>query len=126
MIEAECNGCGAPLIAAPSGARVKITRYEPNRIGLTTDNPKDGFLVLSEIYYQGWEARIDGNPTKIYRTDHTLRGIYVPAGERQVEFAYRPQTLRSGALGAALGLILLALAYPMTRAKRAVNYGESE
>jgi hypothetical protein len=117
LIEAECDGCGAPRIAAPSVARAEITRYEPNRIEIATGNPNDGFLVLSEIYYQGWEARIDGNPTKIYRTDHTLRGIFVPAGERRVEFTYRPRTLRNGALGAALGLVLLALAYPMMRAK---------
>ena len=107
LIEAECNGCGAPLISAADGARAKITRYEPNRIELTTGNPNDGFLVLSEIYYQGWEARVDGNPTKIYRTDHTLRGIFVPAGERRVEFIYRPRSLRNGAAGAAMGVMIL-------------------
>ncbi len=117
LIEAECNNCGAPLIGAPLGSQVKLTRYEPNQIDLTTDNPNDGFLVLSEIYYQGWEARIDGDPTRIYRTDHTLRGIFVPAGERRIEFIYRPQSLRRGAIGAALGLILLAIAYPMMRSR---------
>src|SRR5262249_6833038 len=117
LIAAEGKGSGAPPVREADGARAKITRYEPNRIELTTGNPKDGFLVLSEIYYPGWEARIDGNPIKIYRTDYTLRGIFVPAGERRVEFIYRPQSLRRGALGAALGLTLLALAYPMMRAK---------
>src|SRR5262245_45917502 len=109
LIEAECNGCGAPLIGPADGARAKVTRYEPNRIELRTGNPNDGFLVLSEIYFQGWEARIDGNPTKIYRTDYTLRGIFVPAGERRVEFIYRPRSLRNGATGAALGVMILLL-----------------
>jgi len=109
LIEAECNNCDGPLIAAPSGARAKITRYEPNRIELTASNPSDGFLVLSEIYYQGWEARVDGNPTKIYRTNYTLRGIHVSAGEHRVEFIYRPRSLRNGAIGAALGVMILLL-----------------
>src|SRR5215831_3381914 len=43
LIEAEGNGRGATLISAADGARAKITRYEPNRIELTTGNPKDGF-----------------------------------------------------------------------------------
>jgi len=109
LIEAECNDCDGPLIAAPSGAQAKIARYEPNRIELATGNPNDGFLVLSEIYYQGWEARVDGNPTKIYRTNYTLRGIFVPAGEHRIEFIYRPRTLRNGAIGAAFGVMILAL-----------------
>jgi hypothetical protein len=96
-------------------AQAQITRYEPNRIELATSNPNEGFLVLSEIFYQGWEARVDGVPTRIYRTNYTLRGIRVPAGDHKVEFVYRPQSLRKGAMGAALGLILLALAYPMMR-----------
>ncbi|MGH9840879.1 MAG: YfhO family protein, partial [Blastocatellia bacterium] len=91
----------------------KIERYEANRIELTTENPQNGFLVLSETYYDGWEARIDGQPAKIYRTDYTLRGVAVPAGRHGIEFVYRPRTLRLGAMGAALGLILLCLSYPL-------------
>jgi len=109
LIEAECNDCDNPPIAAANGAQARIARYEPNRIELMTSNPNDGFLVLSEVYYQGWEARIDGNPTKIYRTDYTLRGVFVPAGERRVEFIYRPRSLRNGATGAALGVMILLL-----------------
>ncbi|MGH9833437.1 MAG: YfhO family protein, partial [Blastocatellia bacterium] len=115
LIEAECNDCVAPPIGDAKNAQARITRYEPNRVELATSNPNEGFLVLSEIYYHGWEARVDGAPTKVYRTDYTLRGIRVPAGDHKAEFVYRPRSLRDGALGAALGLILLALSYPMMR-----------
>ena len=115
LIEAECSDCDGPRVAAPSGAQAEVTRYEPNRIELTTSNPNDGFLVLSEIYYQGWEARVDGNPTKVYRTNYTLRGIFVPAGEHRVEFIYRPRSLRNGAIGAALGVLILLLGAAVCR-----------
>ncbi len=93
----------------------KIELYEANRIKLTTETPRNGFLVLSEIYYDGWEARIDGEPAKIHRTNYTLRGVAVPAGRREIEFVYRPQTLRQGAMGGAIGLILLMISYPIMR-----------
>jgi hypothetical protein len=115
LLEAGDENASPPAIGDAKSAQAKLTRYEPNRIELATSNPNEGFLVLSEIYYQGWEARVDGNPARIYRTNHTLRGIRVPAGDHKVEFVYRPRSLRDGAMGAALGLILLALAYPMMR-----------
>jgi hypothetical protein len=115
LLEAEDGDGALPVIGDAKSAQAKITRYQPHRIELATSNPNQGFLVLSEVYYQGWEARIDGRPTKIYRTDHTLRGLFVPAGDHKVEFVYRPRSLRNGAIGAAFGLILLLLAYPVIR-----------
>jgi hypothetical protein len=115
LLEAGDENRAAPAIGDAKNAQVKITRYEPNRIELATSNPNESFLVLSEVYYRGWEARVDGNSAKIHRTNYTLRGIFVPAGDHKVELVYRPESLRRGAIGAALGLILLALAYPMMR-----------
>jgi hypothetical protein len=93
----------------------KVELYEPNRIRLLTGNPRNGFLVLSETFYEGWEARIDERPAKVHRTDYTLRGVAVPAGQHRVEFIYRPRTLRNGAFGALLGLAVFAISYPLMR-----------
>src|SRR5262249_38818040 len=61
--------------------KAEIKHYDPQRIEIDAKTPPiGGFLVLSEIYYDGWEARVDGQPTKIYRTDYTLRGVVVCAG----------------------------------------------
>ncbi|MGE0131038.1 MAG: YfhO family protein [Blastocatellales bacterium] len=109
LLETEDDGGAIPKFSGAQSARAKITRYEPNWIELAASNQNDGFLVLSEIYYQGWEARVDGNPVKIYRTDYTLRGVQVPAGDHKVEFIYRPQSLRNGAMGAAVGVMILLL-----------------
>jgi hypothetical protein len=107
MIESEDNDGAIPRISNAKDSQVRITRYEPNRIELATSNPNAGFLVLSEVYYEGWEALVDGNPTKIYRTNYTLRGVTVPAGDHKVEFIYRPQSLRQGAVYSALGVMIL-------------------
>lgn len=93
-----------------SGGRAKVTGWEPHRIRLQTQNSLTQMLLLSEIYYPGWEAAIDGKPTRIHRADYALRGVMVPAGEHQVELRYRPASLRYGVLAALAGIGLLLAA----------------
>nr|MDQ3013940.1 YfhO family protein [Acidobacteriota bacterium] len=101
-------------------AKAEIKRYEPQRIEIETKTPLiGGFLVLSEIDYDGWEARVDGQPVKIYRTDYTLRGVSVPAGDHRVEFVYRPRSFRLGAIGFAFGVAVLLAGAIYTQRQRA-------
>ncbi|GEM_PF-166433 len=96
-----------PEIGDPTNAEVKITRYEPHRIELQTRNSQPGFLVLSEIYYRGWEAWIDGRRAPVERVNHTMRGLAVPAGDHRVEFVFRAHSFRNGAAYTLLGILLL-------------------
>ncbi len=105
-------------IAGAVGAAAEIKRYEPGRIEIDARTAAQGILVLSEIYYDGWEARVDGQPAKIYRTDYTLRGVSVPAGTHHVEFVYRPRSFRLGAIGFAFGVAVLLAGAVYTRRKR--------
>jgi hypothetical protein len=73
-----------------------VTRYEPETVTLRTQSTTDGFLVVSDPYASGWNAYIDGEQTEIFRTNHALRGIALPAGEHIVEFRYEPESVRNG------------------------------
>lgn len=79
---------------APSPARV--THQAANRIVVETNLAAPGLLVLSEIWYPGWQARDNGRPVSIVRTDAILRGVYLDAGQHRVEFSYRPWTVYAG------------------------------
>ena len=98
-----------PPIGDSDGAEVTITRYEPNRIELTARNAQPGFLVLSETYYRGWDALIDGVETPVHRTNYTFRGISVPAGDHRIEFVFRSPSFRMGAVLSAVGVLLVLL-----------------
>jgi uncharacterized membrane protein YfhO len=76
---------------------------------LQTSNQQPGFLVLSETYYRGWEAWIDGRRAPVERVNYALRGLAVPAGEHQIKFVFRSPSFRNGAAYSLLGA-LLALA----------------
>ena len=79
-----------------SQSKAEIIKEDNERILLTTQSPKGGFLVLLDTFYPGWKALIDGKPTKIYRANFAFRAIALPEGEHQIEFVYQPLSLRIG------------------------------
>ena len=65
-----------------------------------------GTLVLSELYYPGWEARVNGKAEPIDEVHGGLRGISIPQGESLVTVDYEPQSVT---LGAILSVLTFAL-----------------
>ena len=55
-------------------------------------------MVLSEVYYPGWRARVDGREVRIHRVDYALRGVRLESGSHRVEFVYDPVSLKVGLL----------------------------
>ncbi len=103
-------GSSLPLETPPGDEKgnIEIIHQTPNSLVLAVTTPTDGLLVLSEIYYPGWQAIVDGQTVPILRVDYILRGVPVQAGQHRVEFLYRPATSVWGAVisGIALGLLV--------------------
>ncbi|MCP4425544.1 MAG: YfhO family protein, partial [Chloroflexi bacterium] len=89
-----------PLLetAVSPNAQVIINSYELNRIELAVNLDNPGFLVLSDTYYPGWKAAIDGEETPIYRANSLLRAIYVPAGTSTITFRFMPLDFMVGGI----------------------------
>ncbi len=81
-------------IQAPDSAWARISHYEPNRITVEVYTSAPALLVLSEVYYpRGWTATLDGQtPLEIYKTNHLLRSMRIPAGNHTVELTFHPRT----------------------------------
>lgn len=71
-------------------AKVKIVSYEPNRVVLQTSSKHDQIVFLSDNYFPGWKAYVNGVQTPIYRANYTFRAVPVKAGENTVIFTYSP------------------------------------
>ncbi len=100
-----------PVADAGQSAKAELKSFAANRLVIETQTTAERFLVISEIAYDGWQARLDGKPHTLYRTDHTLRGLVVPAGAHTIELVYRPRSFRRGIwlAGGGIGLLLLAV-----------------
>lgn len=89
--------------------RTSVVRYGLNRIELHVQAPVSGWLFLSDVYYPGWRASVDGRPASVLRANYTFRAVSVPAGEHTVEMAFVPRTWTLGlalSLATWLGLAL--------------------
>ncbi|MBM4166184.1 MAG: YfhO family protein [Ignavibacteria bacterium] len=86
-----------------------IESYSNNSFTVKVETPKKGFLVLSEIFYPGWNAYVDGKQTKVYRADWSLRALVVEKGEHTIEMKFEPEPFYSG-MKISLATLLLCVA----------------
>ncbi|MDI6736239.1 MAG: YfhO family protein [bacterium] len=77
-------------------SKIGIINYQPNKVIITASSPTDCFLFLSDTYYPGWKAYVDGVETKIYRADYIFRAIKLSKGEHNIEFKYLPSGFKPG------------------------------
>ena len=111
----------AQLDGSPLGTgSVQLTHYAPNELHYTAQTDKGGVLVLSEIYYPGWTATIDGRPVDLGRVNYVLRALRVPAGRHDIRLEFRPTSVAAtdAVAYAALALLALALSFALWRSWR--------
>jgi len=87
--------------------RVQIVRYQSQQVDIRAELAENGFLFLSDAYYPGWRAFVNGEETKIYRANYAFRTVYLPAGEHVVKFVYTPAGFKAGLAVTAAGLVLI-------------------
>jgi hypothetical protein len=73
----------------------------------TTDG---GYLVLSDAYYPGWRAYLDGEETRVLRANYAFRAVELPAGQHLVQFRYQPDSFEAGLTITRVTLAVVALA----------------
>lgn len=77
-------------------ANSHFIKYEDTEVVIKAQASGDGFLFLSDTYYPGWRAWVDGNETEILRANYAFRAVKVPQGEHEVVFKYQPDSVKWG------------------------------
>lgn len=95
-----------PGLASPG--RSRIESYGPERVVLRATTEARSLLVLSDLHYPGWKARLDGRDVPVERVNYVMRGVSLPPGNHRVEFRYEPLSWRIGWIVSLLGLLTLA------------------
>jgi len=94
-----------------------IISYEANNVLIKTSNSDASILILTDVYYPGWKAFIDGTETKIYRADGLVKAIFVPEGEHTIEFVYLPESYNTGITISLITAFILVAIYFVSRNK---------
>lgn len=85
----------------------QLSTYTPNYLKFTTYTNNPMLFFLSDNYYPGWNAFIDGNSTTVYRANYSFRSVIIPKGKHFLEFKYQPESLKIGLYITASGILML-------------------
>jgi hypothetical protein len=99
----------APAVAGSTW----VASYGLNHVelGVVTEGPT--FVVLADLYMDGWKATLDGDPVPIYKTNYLLRGVAALEGSHKVRFEYEDPGLALGLkLGLGSAIVIVGMALP--------------
>lgn len=100
-----------PLSPSPrpeTESSVQIISYRNSEIVVDARMADNGFVVLSEKYYPGWKAYLDGKETEIHQADYVFRAVYVPQGRHNLTVRYEPESYKKGLYISMVSLLLVA------------------
>ena len=72
----------------------KILSFDPNGSSYEVYTDHTVLFVISELFYPpGWEIAIDAKQVqKIYKTNHAVQSIIVPAGKHKIDVLFKPES----------------------------------
>ncbi len=97
---------------------VNILKYSPGEVVIRANISAPRFLILSDSYYPGWKAYVDGSRTKIYRADYILRAVHLKPGRHIIKFTYDPFSFKMGAIITLLTAVIIAIFFKRRRRNR--------
>lgn len=98
---------------------IRLSRPSSDRLNVNVETPGPGVLVVSEQFFPGWEAFVNGERTEIIPVNAVLMGIALPAGAHEVVMRYFPPGIARGApLALVTALLMMAAAIVDIRKNR--------
>jgi uncharacterized membrane protein YfhO len=95
-------------VSRPSARILSDTGTEV-RVAVSPSAP--GYLVLTDAFYPGWTARVDGQERPILLANYFYRAVAVEPGDREVVFAYRSRPFEIGRRISAATLLATAVGF---------------
>jgi hypothetical protein len=87
----------------------KITHYGNNDVEMECSISKPGILFLSDPFFPGWNAWVDGQRTEIIKADRAFRAVVLSKpGSHKIRMDYQPLSIKAGVLISIVGWLSLA------------------
>ncbi|MDD4891377.1 MAG: YfhO family protein, partial [Phycisphaerae bacterium] len=77
---------------------VNVQTLPGGGLDIRTWTAADGFLVISEVFYPGWKATMDGQPVAVERADSVIAAIRLRAGRHEIAYRFDPLSVKLGLL----------------------------
>ena len=96
-------------VSGPAIEPAKILRYSPTLVEIEARAESPGILVLTDTFYPGWSAFVDGERVPVQRVNYLFRGVPLAAGTHRVTFRFVPTSVLVGA-GLSIASLLVCAA----------------
>ncbi len=97
--------------AAKGTDSVNITADQETKINIDVVSANSSYLVLTDSYYPGWHATVDGKETKILKANYAFKAIAISPGNHKVEFYFQPKSYYVGRIITLAALTSLAVVF---------------
>ncbi|HEU0120979.1 MAG TPA: hypothetical protein VFQ91_10685 [Bryobacteraceae bacterium] len=91
---------------------------DPNTVQIDVQMGCRGMVILSDTYFPGWKAYIDGRESTIWIVNGAFRGVVAEAGSHRILYRYFPASARWGLAGLAAGIGFVTWTGWKTRKRR--------
>jgi len=103
---------GEIYVTNVTNARITKSRFTARQVETEVSAGAPSLVVLSQTYYHPWKAYIDGQPTQLWRANHSFQAVQVPAGRHAVKLVYEDRGFYFGAILSGLTLSVCAAVWP--------------
>lgn len=114
---------GGGRAAGRGPSTVSDINHSVNRVSVTVNAVEPGILVLSQMYYPGWQVRVNGSEQPVLRADYAFSAVALAAGPQIVEFVFRPKSIAIGLLISTIALAGSVAGLYLERRRRAGRVG---
>ncbi len=106
---------GESNCSARNTASISMIKDQGNEIEISVNNNLPGWLMVTDIYYPGWEVIVDGKKQEVFPAQYAFRAIDLQPGKHDIIFTYRPASFTIGAIISLLSLLLSIFLYVIVK-----------
>lgn len=100
---------GSPPNVSPT-YRVNVLSDSGSEKSLDVQTSEPGLLMVSDQFFPGWSAKVDGAPAILTRANYNFDAILVDAGRHRVDMTFTFQPFRLGLILSAVSLASIIVA----------------
>jgi hypothetical protein len=97
---------------------VDVKGYTNNSVTLSVNNSREGYIILTDTFFPGWKAYVDGNKEEIKKTALAFRAVYLEPGNHEVVFKYQPFSFHLGFWVSAISLLAILFSFFVEHRKK--------
>lgn len=112
------EGSATAVPPGPPPGRARLLDYEPNRVVIAASASREATVVLTDVWFPGWKATVDGAPADVARVDYLFRGVRVSPGAHRIVLSYEPASWRIARIVTVLACLALVAVVAITVARR--------